>query len=686
MTTATLSAAQQRRQRCSAARATGAAAANGINGGQPSLPKGKQAAANSTTIPGLSSAPDWPVAGGSSSSSSSASTPGVQRLSSASEFWERCVVARQPGVLPASALDDGGEEGDDAQTPLLFTAPSKWTPSYLRAKAGHVLVDVETRRDASDRFGRGGTRAKMSFAAFLDEAAGGLPPTTPTSPPKKTSAGDRGALLYLSAQRPPRPPKGGGGRPGAPPPPLGPLALALADDFPVVPRLARGLVLQSVNLWCGRSGPSTPRAPAPSSPSSPSPPPPSSTSSGLHHDFHDNLYAVVGGTKRFTLFPPAAVPEMRPSGGRPRFVHGNGRVVYRCQGEVGADGGDERLVRRHEYRRWREVMLADGVDVEDEEEEEDDGDGEEGEDDESDGGGEGGGRKRLAAGDAGDTSDDDEDDDDADLVAALAAAERGAPVADDYSEEEEEEAEGGEGEGSEGDDDEDLDPPSFSTLDPREPAHAALLPTHRAATVEVGPGDLLYLPCGWFHEVSSSSSSPPPPPSSSVKEPICSPLHLALNYWFHPPDRARANPQNPYSRPYWRELFVDTVEDPSSSRLRELCKRQGAVVDVDDDYGFGGDAEEEGEEEEGGKGKGKGTGTGTGKGKGKGEGKKSSAADDARARAAAVEALREGLDELDALMAGGSSSDDEEEETEEMEMEEEEEEIDASKRKKKSRS
>ena len=663
MTTATLSAAQHRQQ-SSAARVTGAAS-NGLSGGggdrggggggggQPSL-KGKQgaaaaaAAANSAPIPGLSSAPDWPAGG-------SSTTPAVQRLSSASEFWERCVVARQPGVLPASALDDDGvgeKDDDGTRTPPLFAAPSKWTPAYLRSKAGHVLVDVETRKDASDRFGKGGTRTKMSFAEFLDKAAASS--LSSSSSLKKGGAGDEGTLLYLSAQRPPKPPgsegkgkgkgkgegKGegreGGGERLLPPPPLGPLALALADDFPVVPRLARGLVLQSVNLWCGRSGsssscdsssaPSSASASASASSASAA----SSSSSGLHHDFHDNLYAVIGGTKKFTLFPPAAVSEMRPVGGKPRFVHSNGRIVYRCQGEVGADGGDEGLVRRHEYRRWKEVMLADGVDIEEEEEDDDD------DDDESDG--ELGG-KRLV-----DNSADDDDDD------------------------EEEEEEGSEGEESSEDDDDDEDPPSFSTLDPREPAHAALLPMHRAATVEVGPGDLLYLPCGWFHEVSSSSSSP----AASSSPPICSPLHLALNFWFHPPDRARANPQNPYSRPYWRELFVDTVEDPSSSssgRLRELCEKQGTVVDVDDDYGFGGGggggAGGEGEEEKGGR-------------------KKGAAGDDSEARAAAVEALREGLDELDALMAGGSSDDEDDHGDEEME--EEEEEIDASKKKKKSRS
>jgi hypothetical protein len=665
MTTATLSAAQCRQ------RSTAGGAANGINkgggGGQPSLsPKGKQAAAasaaptptptttTSSPVPGLSSAPDWP--------STNTSPPVVQRLSSSSEFWERCVVARQPGVLPASALDDDGDGDDDGgekSTKTLFTAPSRWTPAYLKAKAGHVLVDVETRRDASDRFGKGGAKAKMTFAEFIDKVSTS---TSSSSFSKKGGNRDEGSLLYLSAQKPPKTPRGKTKGATLPPPPLGPLALALADDFPLVPKLAKGLVLQSVNLWCGRSS---------SSSTNPSSSPSTSTSSGLHHDFHDNLYAVVGGTKKFTLFPPRAVCEMRPVGGKPRFVHSNGRIVYRAQGEVGADGGDERLVRRHEYRRWREVMLADGVEVDDDDDEDEEDESDD-DDDESDGDDDGAKRKRLF----GNSDDDDDEDDDADLVAALAAAERGAPVADDYSGE-------GEGEGEEeeeesdddGDDDEsddDLgDPPSFSTLDPREPAHAALLPMHRAATVDVGPGDLLYLPCGWFHEVVSSSSSNVSSSTTATSESICSPLHLALNFWFHPPDRARANPSNPYSRPYWRELFVDVVAGEGSERLRDLCERQGTVVDVDDDYGFGGEGE-----------------GGEGKEEKKNNGGNNNAADDAAARAAAVEALREGLDELDALMAGGDSDSSRSsggEEMEEDESESEEEELDAAKKKKKLR-
>ena len=42
---------------------------------------------------------------------------------------------------------------------------------------------------------------------------------------------------------------------------------------------------------------------------------------------------------------------------------------------------------------------------------------------------------------------------------------------------------------------------------------------------------MLYLPCGWFHEVTSSGE------------------HCALNYWFHPPTTRR------YRAPYRAAAF-----------------------------------------------------------------------------------------------------------------------------------
>ena len=58
----------------------------------------------------------------------------------------------------------------------------------------------------------------------------------------------------------------------------------------------------------------------------------------------------------------------------------------------------------------------------------------------------------------------------------------------------------------------------------------------RSLECELKAGEMLYMPCGWFHEVRSYSNS---------KEGG----HLALNYWFHPPDNLDISVQgmqNPY--------------------------------------------------------------------------------------------------------------------------------------------
>jgi Cupin-like domain len=53
-------------------------------------------------------------------------------------------------------------------------------------------------------------------------------------------------------------------------------------------------------------------------------------SSGLHHDFHDNLYILLRGRKRFRLYPPDQAKRMYTNG-RIAKVHGNGRFVYADQ-------------------------------------------------------------------------------------------------------------------------------------------------------------------------------------------------------------------------------------------------------------------------------------------------------------------------------------------------------------------
>lgn len=61
--------------------------------------------------------------------------------------------------------------------------------------------------------------------------------------------------------------------------------------------------------------------------------------------------------------------------------------------------------------------------------------------------------------------------------------------------------------------------------------------------VTINAGEMLYLPAGWFHEVFSKSSSDG---------------HMALNYWFHPPDSDEFN--RPYTSSFWESDWQARVK------------------------------------------------------------------------------------------------------------------------------
>ena len=77
----------------------------------------------------------------------------------------------------------------------------------------------------------------------------------------------------------------------------------------------------------------------------------------------------------------------------------------------------------------------------------------------------------------------------------------------------------------------------------------------KVVCAELGSGDMLYLPASFFHEVVSfvdTSHSE----ESKGKEANERPGHMALNYWFHPPDCLNDDEWcNPYSSNYWRRKF-----------------------------------------------------------------------------------------------------------------------------------
>lgn len=203
------------------------------------------------------------------------------------------------------------------------------------------------------------------------------------------------------------------------------------------------------------------------------------TSSGLHHDFHDNLYLVLNGTKEFQLWDPSFVEDMQVAGEVER-VHPNGLISYR-NNPVQADGSP------------LEKKKAEAKSDMDEDEDED----------------------RVGAFDGGafvDRGYDDEEE--AALQAALEAEDH-----DDYDEEF----------GNDSEEEASLHqvlPDNFSRVSNGH--HTHLLQS--AVSITLQAGDLLYMPASWFHCVRSSSGN----------------YHLAVNYWYHPPDQLDSE-DKPYS-------------------------------------------------------------------------------------------------------------------------------------------
>ncbi|CAE7864592.1 jmj4, partial [Symbiodinium sp. KB8] len=150
---------------------------------------------------------------------------------------------------------------------------------YLKAAAGQCTVEVERRTDGTGRFGLGRVEP-MRYGDFL------------------TALDDGDETLYLTTQ------------------PLeedkdGPTAMAsapvtqLLDDFPLSP--CPPLVVDQWNLWQGlaREG----------------------STSGLHHDTHDNIYVLLRGSKRFRLFAPSDALRLHTAGSI-THVHPNGVINY----------------------------------------------------------------------------------------------------------------------------------------------------------------------------------------------------------------------------------------------------------------------------------------------------------------------------------------------------------------------
>jgi hypothetical protein len=459
----------------------------------------------------------------------------------------------------------------DGTVPQL-AATKLWNDEYLVQRCSKCAVKVETREEGGS-YGKG-NETQTNFAEFI--------------------ASVRKGNSYLTTQDLEYDEDG---RPSIISPPL----TELTSDFPLTLSLAHKLVPANINCWFGHT------------------PSNQHTTSGLHHDFHDNIYVLLRGEKKITLFSPAEAGNLYTSGKISR-VHPNGRINYEGQLQTRADGSDlqadaalqaslrlqkaaERLSKKEkpccdaannsgsgsegecsedELDRALEDVLDAEIGGEDDYcEDSDDMEEEDSDVDESEVGS-GGSSDDVELGEESGSEEDSQLHKAKQLLgpALRAALTRGSAAGGSKRAASEET--GGSGkrqrsgsnvlDGGPASSDSQL-PANFSRVDtslPPEqlraqfPLYAQALERGAAVEVVLRAGQMLYIPAGWFHEV-RSRSAPADPACPDYYEPGRG-GHLALNYWFHPPDSDCF--EQPYTSDFWRRDFEDRLtENAVESKL-----------------------------------------------------------------------------------------------------------------------
>ncbi|KNC97695.1 uncharacterized protein SPPG_07157 [Spizellomyces punctatus DAOM BR117] len=412
------------------------------------------------------------------------------------EFFEKYIATRTPCILTS---------------PIAATnwKASTWTADYLKRRSGDLTVKVERKHPSTGGFGSGLDRLEMRFSDFLKRLENGerdLYMTTQYATHEDKDEAMQKVLEFL-------------------PHPL----TNLVNDFPLHPELMGHLVPQMVNLWMGSTDPASP------------------TSSGLHHDYQDNLYILLRGKKRFTLFSPRDAEYMYLQGDVAR-VCANGYILYdgmhrrddgagiRDVAEWKVGVAERRLEEAEEAGEGIEeaekeleaamdgLMVVSGEDddvIDDFDDfellDDENGDIKDGEEEEED------------------DEDEDEDDDNGPTFARV-PQKRSAPPLSHAAKRPKSPP---------------TDPPSFSTIPISElhaPSTKSLYPALQNATktsCTLASNEMLYLPAGWFHEVGSAGDQ--------------AGLHTALNYWFAPPTQRIF--AAPYEDGFWEDGFQDVKKE-----------------------------------------------------------------------------------------------------------------------------
>jgi hypothetical protein len=520
------------------------------------------------------------------------------KLGQPKDFYSKFVHRRQPVVIQGK-LDD-----------LDFVTKNWANVDYLRETAGDAPVKVEPMHKEKKRYGTDVERVDTTFGAFLDSLKEDKDEydylTTQYSDDEddmddsdedddedddEDEEKEHGQDNEIKSSTFPQP-----------------VRALLSEEVPMRPGVMGNLVLQQMNIWLGKTK--------------------SGTSSGLHHDFHDNLYILLKGRKRFVLYPPSAVHHL-DTYGKPKKIHSNGLIVYKQPGEdeedieeedneadqIRADGLVERDAAALKVQALEEAM--DKLEESGEKKgldriQKEYGDaverlmkyqtadfGELGEDDFDEVSSEEGSEpeelkdqvlrdnlilKRKATDDlssskasktakAGAADDEnseanDSDESDAELMEALERAQNGQR--DDFDDEEDASDLEDAFASAQGEDAFPSEPLSFSQISTQDlhshlglttpqTTSAALEKAGKPYIVDLKAGDMLYLPTSWFHEVTSFSDE-----ESSDN------VHIALNYWFHPPDATKAE----YEKPYADVALWKFMEEKVKSAYESLVEKE----------------------------------------------------------------------------------------------------------------
>jgi len=195
-------------------------------------------------------------------------------------FFEQYVAARKPAFFDSFLTDPEWKV-------------HLWDNAYLKEKAGDRMVRVNQKGSAGNYVTNtlGVPTILMSYREFIGKLESGndnLYLATQNREP-----GDESTLLPEEEELADFLPAPG---------------YNLKSDFPMRPKILGNMIPARYNMWMGNSK--------------------NGSSSGLHHDDADNIYILLRGKKRFTIFPPVNAPLMYTYG-EVAYIHPNGLINYK---------------------------------------------------------------------------------------------------------------------------------------------------------------------------------------------------------------------------------------------------------------------------------------------------------------------------------------------------------------------